>query len=210
MDIKAADKAYVVNQGETILLHRHLLARFTKAPSESEQFKSISILFSQPFLQKFYALNEPEENIKHEWQIKPIDKHPLLISLFDSILPYYEIYGDKLPEHLAEIKLQEAITILRAVDISSDSILSNFAEPGKIDLAEFMAPGNTYVLALTKSQTNPYTVDYEINSFFSDAHGKYSGQSTGLVKSVKPANDSSYQHLILIDKSSNQAILIND
>jgi AraC-like DNA-binding protein len=138
MTVKDADKTYTIREGETVLFYRDLLAKFTKHPSDTAAFKSISIVFSQPFLQKFYLHNKPDINIKPNWEIKNIPKHPLLISLFDSILPYYEIHGDNLPPLLADIKLQEAITILRAVDISTDSILSNFAQPGKIDLAGFM------------------------------------------------------------------------
>ena len=84
----------VMKEGETCLFYRNMLAKFVKHPSEKAEFKSISILFPQPFLQKFYSLNKPDENIKRKWETKHIKRHPLLTSLFDSVLPYYELHGD--------------------------------------------------------------------------------------------------------------------
>ncbi|PWT75858.1 MAG: hypothetical protein C5B59_07855, partial [Bacteroidetes bacterium] len=110
MTIRDADKTYTVSEGETVLFYKNMLAKFTKYPSATSEFRSISILFSQPTLQKFYSLNKVSNNIKPLWQAKLISKHPLLISLFNSILPYNELHGDKLPPHLSEIKLQEALT----------------------------------------------------------------------------------------------------
>jgi AraC-like DNA-binding protein len=138
MTITDATKTHTANEGDTILLNRHLLAKFTKHPSETAQFKSVAILFSQPFLQKFYSTNKISSDIKPKWEVMGLNKHPLIQSLFDSILPYYELHENGIPSHLTEIKLQEAMTILRAIDSGVDSLLANFAEPGKIDLADFI------------------------------------------------------------------------
>jgi AraC-like DNA-binding protein len=150
MTVTDTNGTYTIKEGETFLFYRNMLAKFVKHPSDTAEFKSISILFSQPFLQKFYSLNKPNENAKPKWEAQRIEKHPLLISLFDSILPYYEMHGDNLPTHLTDIKLQEAITILRTVDISTDSILANFAEQGKIDLADFMQKSFSFNIPLER------------------------------------------------------------
>nr|WP_165585096.1 AraC family transcriptional regulator [Chryseobacterium sp. FH2] len=150
MTVTDTNGTHIIKEGETILFYRNMLAKFIKHPSDNAEFKSISILFSQPFLQKFYSLNKPNENTKPKWEAKRIEKHPLLISLFDSILPYYELHGDNLPTHLTDIKLQEAITILRTVDIGTDSILANFAEQGKIDLAGFMQRSFSFNIPLER------------------------------------------------------------
>ena len=82
---------------------------------------------------------------------------------------------------------------------------------GLIDLVEqaftSLKPGNSYTLALTKSEAAPFAADYEINSFITDGLGKYNGQSTGLIKSVSNTNGQVYRHVILIDDSSKQTIL---
>jgi len=150
MTVTDMNGTYSMQEGETFLFYRNMLAKFIKHPSKSTEFKSISILFSQPFLQKFYSLNQPNENTKPNWEAKQIKKHPLLISLFDSILPYYELHGDNLPAPLTNIKLQEAITILRAVDINVDNILANFNQQGKIDLAGFMQKSFSFNIPLER------------------------------------------------------------
>ncbi len=150
MTVTDINGTYTMHEGETFLFYRNMLAKFIKHPSENAEFKSISILFSQPFLQEFYSLNQPDGNSKPKWEAKRIEKHPLLISLFGSILPYYDLHGESLPERLTNIKLQEAITILRTVDISTDGILANFSERGKIDLAEFMLKSFTFNIPLAR------------------------------------------------------------
>jgi AraC-like DNA-binding protein len=138
MTITDATKTYTASEGDTFMLNRHLLAKFTKHPSGTAPFKSIAILFSQPFLQKFYSTSNNISDTKHTGEVMKLNRHPLIKSLFDSILPYYELNENGFPSHLMEIKLQEAMTILRAVDLNVDSLLANFAEPGKIDLADFI------------------------------------------------------------------------
>lgn len=150
MTIIDAEKTHTIHQGDTVLLNRNLLAKFTKQPSEDAPFKSISVLFSQPFLRSFYSTHKSSSNTKLTWELKMLAKHPLIVSLFDSILPYYELHGESLPKHLTEIKLEEAITILRTVDISVDSLLSNFAEPGKVDLADFMLKNYSFNIPLDR------------------------------------------------------------
>ena len=150
MTITDADKTYTVNENDTIILNKHLIAKFTKYPAATEQFKSVTILFPQPFLQNFYALNKPGENIKLLWQVKFLQKHSFLQSLFDSILPYYDLHGEELPQNLTAIKLNEAITILRNIDANVDCLLTNFAQPGKIDLAEFMLKNYSFNIPINR------------------------------------------------------------
>lgn len=70
--------------------------------------------------------------------------------------------------------------------------------------------GGDYTLALTRSEKAPYKSDYEINSFKADPKGKYSGQSTGLVKNVGPGPKAiDYKHIILIDQSTGETVLID-
>jgi YVTN family beta-propeller protein len=73
-----------------------------------------------------------------------------------------------------------------------------------------LQPGTAYTLALSRSKSAPYKADNEINSFTSDALGKYSGQSTGLVKSVnRSRNAPAYAHVMLINNQTRQIVLIN-
>lgn len=85
---------------------------------------------------------------------------------------------------------------------------------GLADLVEqifsFLKPNTAYTLALSKSETAPFNVDYEINTFTADDKGKYMGQSTGLVQSLNHTADrSSYKHVILIDQNSKETVLLD-
>ncbi|MEI9910632.1 MAG: AraC family transcriptional regulator [Bacteroidota bacterium] len=134
---RETDKSYTIYEGETILVARNQLPRFTKYPSADKPYKSIVLFFSQPFLQTFFSSNLKNEEQNKMPMAHTLKKHPLLDSLFKSIVPYYEL-SENLPEKLITMKLTEAITILRQIDISTDSILADFGAPGKIDIAEFM------------------------------------------------------------------------
>jgi AraC family transcriptional regulator, exoenzyme S synthesis regulatory protein ExsA len=150
MKVKDPEGTYTIEEGEAVLFYKNMLATFIKSPSASGAFKSISIMFSQSFLQGYYSTTKPKDMPAQIFEIKRIERHPLLISLFDSILPYYHLHGDNLPSDLTDIKLQEAITILRTVDLSTDGILANFSGPGKINFADFMLKNYSFNIPLER------------------------------------------------------------
>jgi YVTN family beta-propeller protein len=71
-----------------------------------------------------------------------------------------------------------------------------------------LKPDHFYILAITKSEKMPYSADYLINSFYTDEHGKYMGQSTGPVENLDYSADR-YHHIVLLDAESKQCVLIN-
>ncbi|HLT53274.1 MAG TPA: helix-turn-helix domain-containing protein, partial [Flavobacteriaceae bacterium] len=70
-------------------------------------------------------------------KIHSFGTHPLLESCLASLIPYFEV-EQPFPEHIANLKITEAITILRTIDNGIDTVLGNFEEPHKIPLADFM------------------------------------------------------------------------
>ncbi|WP_353721122.1 AraC family transcriptional regulator [Dyadobacter sp. 676] len=60
------------------------------------------------------------------------------------------IAGEQFPEHIASLKITEAISILRHIDPDIDSVLANFEEPGKIDLVSFMEKNYMFSMPLEK------------------------------------------------------------
>lgn len=83
---------------------------------------------------------------------------------------------------------------------------------GLTDLVEqlflHLRPNTAYTLALSHSAEAPYSADYVINSFTTDANGKYAGQSTGLVKSASATSpEETYNQLILIEKPSGNVVM---
>lgn len=135
--VTETDKNYTIEEGDTVMFGKNHLAKVTKVPGENGPFKSISIFFTQAFLQGYYAEHTAVERNPIAYKFKKLEPHLLLESLFNSILPYYEM-PDNLPEELTEMKLREAVSILRKIDKTAEAILSDFNSPGKIDLSGFM------------------------------------------------------------------------
>ena len=149
IDVVAGDNRFTIGPGETVLFKRNQLAKFTKHPRDGQPFKTISIFFTPAFLREYYTRHEevPKEAVAQ--QVLRFGRNPLFDSLFDSILPYYEVPG-MLPKELIDHKLSESMTILRTLDKRIDGILMDFAEPGKVDLAEFMQQNYAYNLSMER------------------------------------------------------------
>ena len=142
VSIAEAEKTHTFTEGDTLLLKRNLLAKFVNYPASNAPFKLMLITFDQHTLHDFYIEQKAAKQVKNTafapiGPIKSIARHPELNSLFNSLLPYYEL-NHTLSEELLTLKFREAITILRKIDSTSDAVLSDFSEPGKIDLVAFM------------------------------------------------------------------------
>ena len=149
LELAYADQAHRLAPGTTLLIPRNQLGRMAKLPAEDEPFRSLSILFPEPLLRKHYAERRanPAEG---KWTGHlALERHPLLESLFGSLVPYFEM-RDELPPELTEIKIAESLAVLEACDPRVGRLLSAFDEPGKVDLAEFMEQHFLYNLPLEK------------------------------------------------------------
>lgn len=73
-----------------------------------------------------------------------------------------------------------------------------------------LKPHTAYTLFLTRSVKAPFRKDYEINSFITDMAGKYSGQSTGLVRQTGDAPVSNYSHIVVMDNTTSEPALLGN
>ncbi len=137
MNVTQADSSYTFVAGDTLLLPRNQLSMVTKKPRGGRFFKSVMMTFTTERLKKLYATDNFKSLKPHTHKIRAFQKHPLLESVFASLEPYFDL-ASELPENIISIKLGETIAILRTLDSEIDDLLSDFSEPGKIDLAEFM------------------------------------------------------------------------
>ena len=149
MKITTAEHNYRFFSGDTVLLPRNQLGRMCKLPFNGQPCVVISLLFRRERLQHYYAFNQARQPAQHIHQPKQLGEHPLLKSLFNSLLPYFEL-ADALPEDIAAFKVEEAIRVLRAIDPDADGLLGHFEEPGKLDLAGFMEQHYMFNLSLEK------------------------------------------------------------
>ena len=88
------------------------------------------------------------ESFKND-NLIPLKKSPLLDSLFTSMIPYFDLEY-KLPEGLSNLKIKEAITVLRSINKDIDNVLSDFSEPHKINLVEFMEQNYMFNMPIEK------------------------------------------------------------
>lgn len=145
-----ADKTYVFGPGDTHLLPRNRLALLVKSDKGDEPYRAIVVKLTHDVLRSFYESHPGDVNpIFKTEHIVELDKSPLLDSFFDSMLPYFNLEY-QLPADLSQLKIREAITILRAIDRNVDNILSDFSEPHKINLVEFMQKNFMFNMSLEK------------------------------------------------------------
>lgn len=141
------DRRQTFTPGTTALGSRNQLVKVTKTPLDGQPYRSVSIMLSEDFLQHYYADNKIQTPSQAIPDIILFDKHPLMDSLFDSLLPYFNS-PDELPPALSRLKMEEAVTIMRSINPSVDAILGQFGKPGKIDLAGFMEQNFMYNLPM--------------------------------------------------------------
>lgn len=149
LELAYADEMRRFGPGTTLLIPRNQLGRMAKLPVDGEPFRSLSILFPEDLLRDFYAKyrENPAEGKLNGGLV--LDKHPLLESLFHSLVPYFAM-RDELPADLAAIKIAECLTVLDACNPQVRRVLSAFDDPGKVNLADFMEQHFLYNLPLEK------------------------------------------------------------
>jgi len=135
--IVLSDTTQIYGAGDTILLPRRQLSTVIQYPKDNKPYKCALIIFSNERLKEYYSRNPAREDTAPSTAVRSYNKHPLLESYFGSLIPYFDL-KEELPAKLLDLKIEEALTILRSIDENVDASLADFSEPGKIDLAEFM------------------------------------------------------------------------
>lgn len=145
-----SNKTYVFGAGDTHLFPRNRLAILIKSEKDGMPYKAIIVKLTNAVLREFYEHKKTRvvESFKTD-DLIPLKKSPLLESFFASMLPYFDL-DYKLPEELSKLKTQEAITILRSINKDIDNILSDFSEPHKINLVEFMERNYMFNMPIKK------------------------------------------------------------
>jgi AraC-like DNA-binding protein len=137
MKVVQSDSTYIFGAGDTLLFPRHQLSTLVKYPKDGQPYKSVVMTLTNTRLKDFYTRNQMSGAKPHSHKIVSLSNNLLLDSLFASLSPYFDMKTE-LPEKIMTLKVEEAITILHTIHKDIDSILSDFSEPGKINLSEFM------------------------------------------------------------------------
>lgn len=132
-----ADATYIFNAHDTFLIPRNQLATVINYPKDGLPHKAVAMHLTTERLKDFYSKRKAVGKKSSLSKVYRFTKHPLLESCLASLIPYFDL-GTNLPPDIAAIKIEEAISILRSIDGSVDGLLSDFDEPGKINLSDFM------------------------------------------------------------------------
>jgi len=145
-----SNKTYVFGVGETYLFPRNRLATLIKSQKDGLPYKAIVVKLTQDVLRVFYEQKKIQVNLVSKTDcIIPLPKSLLLDSFFSSMLPYFDL-DYKLPQELSQLKIQEAITVLRSINKDIDNVLSDFSEPHKINIVEFMEHNYMFNMPIEK------------------------------------------------------------
>jgi AraC-like DNA-binding protein len=147
--IVQAEATHVFRAGDAFLFPRHQLATVVNHPPPGGQHQAVTMLLSAEYLRDYYARHRPAARPGIPAAVRSFGRHPLLASCLASLVPYFDL-PELLPEALARLKIEEAISILRTLAPEVDGALADFAEPGKIDLADFMERHYMFNLPLSK------------------------------------------------------------
>jgi AraC family transcriptional regulator, exoenzyme S synthesis regulatory protein ExsA len=149
MKVIQADSTFILGPGSTFLYPRNQPATIIKYPKDGQRYQAVTMKLTPQRLKDFYTRNTFDTTLPRTDKIRNFDAHPLLESFFASLMPYFDM-PHALPPNMAEVKLEEAITILRSIAPDIDGLLADFEEPGKINLAEFMEKNFPFNLPLEK------------------------------------------------------------
>ncbi|RMZ58618.1 AraC family transcriptional regulator [Chryseobacterium nematophagum] len=145
-----ADKSYLFKAGDTFLIPRNHLATIINYPKNGLPHKAVVMHLTKERLKEYYSnIEVTQKKLSGESKIYSFNKHPLLESCLASLIPYFEI-KETFPDHIASLKITEAISILREIDESVDNLLADFEEPGKIDLVHFMEKNYMFNMPLER------------------------------------------------------------
>lgn len=144
-----ADASYTFNAGDVFLIPRNQLTTVINYPKDGLSHKAVAMYLTVKKLKDFYSRNKAIGRAQPLQKVYSFSKHPLLESCLASLIHYFNL-GENLPPAVADIKIEEAIIILRSTDKSVDGILANFEEPGKINLSDFMERNYMFNMTLDR------------------------------------------------------------
>lgn len=131
-------KDYASSAGMLRVIKRNQLLKFVKQPPADDDFKSLSIYFSQKVLKNFSRQYDLQAiPIQMEEPVVTVNITPILQAYIRSLIDYIACDGlDK--TSIVELKLQEGLLLLLEANPSLQNVLFDFTEPHKIDLESFM------------------------------------------------------------------------
>jgi AraC-like DNA-binding protein len=152
LHIREAKGVRMHRAGETILVRRnHLVKCGTRPLPGGTPYEIIFFILDKKLLQDYalkYHVKKSDTYSQHPG-VLPLQPHPALTSLFDSLEPYRKS-DTPLSETMKRHKQEEAIIALLEQGKHLDQFLFDFADPGKTDLREFMLHNYMFNIPIKK------------------------------------------------------------
>ncbi|MDR2499102.1 MAG: AraC family transcriptional regulator [Tannerellaceae bacterium] len=140
-------------KGECAFICKDNKINITKKPAGSEQFKSITLSFPRSFLREFYNKMDRTtlpEGAKHPpSSIHKLEGRPDVISLFESMTPYFDSPQEPTPE-LIRLKMTEGIYCILQSNPNFYAALFDFSEPWRIDILDYLNENYMYDLSVSE------------------------------------------------------------
>ena len=149
MKVIQATTDYTFGAGSLLLFPRNQVSTVIKYPKDGRPYKSIVFRLTVDSIQTYFGSERPKLTGLPDYSVRILNRTPLTESFFSSVVHYFDLES-KLPESIAKLKTEEAISILRITDPAVDRVLADFSEPGKINLADFMEKHYRFNMPLKK------------------------------------------------------------
>lgn len=140
-----------VRKGECVFIPRDHHITMYKKTYQGERYCGVFLMFTRRFLREMYgklSINKSQTKTeKLERGVMKLPKTVELASLFASMTPYFD--PDVKPrDNIMELKLQEGLMALLAIDERFVPTMFDFNEPWKIDILGFMEENYMYDLSI--------------------------------------------------------------
>lgn len=149
----------VLHEGDCAFMRRDNRMWLQKKVEEGKPYRSIVLKFSKAFLREFYQtldwrlILKESKREKVSLRVLP-NKRPDIRSLFESVIPYFDI-GEKLSEEVLKLKMIEGVYVLLNTDKNLYASLFDFVEPWKIDILDYL--NENYMYDLSMEEIASYT-----------------------------------------------------
>lgn len=147
--IVQSEATHFFKTNDIFLIPKNKPATIINYPKDGLPHKTVVMLLTEKVLRNFYCEIEVKTKNSPISKIHSFSKSPLLQSCLASLIPYFDMKGN-IPKNLALLKITEAISILRAIDIEIDGVLANFDDPNKVNLISFMEKNYMFNMPLEK------------------------------------------------------------
>lgn len=151
MVLDKAGESIHVRKGECVFIPRDHQITLHKKAYRGERYCGIFLMFTRDFLRRmFVKLGRnafPDASPKQKPEVIKLPKTVELASLFTSMTPYFnpEI---RPKDDFMELKMQEGLMALLAIDPRFAATMFDFNQPWKIDILDFLEKNYMYDLSL--------------------------------------------------------------